>query len=66
MVYVETNEFFNSHGKQPKGRGIWVFEIDGKNYWFSKTGIGMTYGEAKKEAIKIANKVGAFRVKVIP
>lgn len=50
---VRTSKYFFSHGKQPKGRGLWMFE----------NGVGTTicfhgtYTQAKKEAQKVMSGV---------
>jgi hypothetical protein len=43
--YFKTTEFVMAHSRQPKGRGGWAFEFNGRPPVFSPS---MTYGEAKK------------------
>lgn len=56
-VYVYTNKYVTSHGKEPKGRGCWAFQFGRnaniKDVFFTST---MTYSEAKKKAIEEAVK----------
>lgn len=59
-VEVSTGEYEFSHGHKPRGRGAWAFEIAGEVTFIP--GI-MTYGEAKREAVKIARERGVRRIK---
>jgi hypothetical protein len=45
---ISTTRYARSHGKQPKGKGRWVFEDRSQNVIFSFNGV---YAEAKKAAI---------------
>ena len=59
---VKTNQFFNSHGKQPRGTGNWVFFFgDNENDFFQFNG---SFGDAKKAAVKEATKRGVNTVHV--
>lgn len=45
MVRFSTREFFRSHGKEPRGRGSWAFQVeDTTKVVFSPS---MTFSEAK-------------------
>lgn len=41
----DTSKFYNSHLRQPKGTGYWIFECQGKRYETYGR-----YGDAKKAA----------------
>ncbi len=58
---LETNEYEASHGKKPRGFGLWWFEIN--NEYHSVTGV---YGAAIRQAAKIAKATGATVVRVLP
>lgn len=67
-VTVETREFTNSHGRNPKGFGCWMFAFgnnpDDMATWASFTG---TFAEAKKQAVKVArSQEGVNTVHVLP
>lgn len=68
-VRIDTNEYQNSHGKTPKGRGSWIFAFDGEDdtkdsdKWFTANG---TYAEALKAAKAEGKKRGAKTIKVMP
>ena len=50
---VKTNKYFAAHGKQPKGKGLWMFENSvGTTMCFNGT-----YTQAKKEAQKVMSGV---------
>jgi hypothetical protein len=59
-VTVETNEFVRAHGKEPKGFGLWAFEIAGVQHHFTGT-----FSEAKRKARTAAYAVGATEIKVL-
>jgi len=44
---IDTSRFFNSHLKQPKGHGLWMFEDKTGDIVFEHTG---NYSKAKKAA----------------
>jgi len=58
---VSTTEYRFSHGKEPRGSGLWWFEIDGESV--SYTG---SYAVAKDSAIRYARTKSASVVKVLP
>ena len=60
-IRVSTREYEFSHGKQPKGRGHWAFQI-GERVGF----IDGTYTEAKKLAGKQAKQEGVEIIEVLP
>lgn len=57
---VLTSEYVFAHGKNPKGFGNWMFRLGVGLYFQSRT----TYGEAKKFALKEANRLGVLYVKL--
>lgn len=60
-IDVSTTKYELSHGHKPRGRGSWAFEIAGETVWIPGS---MTYGDAKREAVKIARERGEHRIKV--
>ena len=72
-VTVSTAEYRNSHGKEPRGYGIWMFvsrdveDVGGvisrasKSGWVEFTG---TYGTARKQAVAVARKEGVREIRV--
>lgn len=60
-VTINTNHFEWSHGRKPKGYGLWWFATDlGPD--FSFTG---SYGQAKRYAVTVAKQQGAAVVFVL-
>ena len=64
---VSTSEYRFSHGGAPRGRGAWRFGLRFYGAWhdFAPRGL-LLYSEAKNDALKMARKVGADAVKVLP
>lgn len=67
-IRVDTTPFTISHAKDPKGSGWWAFVFDKKdvntmNDMFSFSG---SYGEAIKQAKKVAKEKGANIIYVLP
>jgi hypothetical protein len=62
-VEVNTRTYEFSHGKLPRGRGYWAFEINGETLWSNPH---QPYGEAVSDARKVAVIRGAREVKVLP
>lgn len=63
---VETSTYEFSHGRKPKGYGLWLFGLTFSGpsvQTFSHTG---NYGDAKKAAVKAASEQGANAVEVLP
>jgi hypothetical protein len=72
-VTVSTAEYRNSHGKEPRGYGIWMFVISGvedvggvisrasKSGWVEFTG---TYGTARAKAVALAKTEGVREIRV--
>lgn len=58
---VFSRGYYLSHGKNPRGYGLWWFEAAGKTYSFN----GM-FAEAKKAAVIWARAIGANAVYVLP
>lgn len=61
---VVTSHYIMSHGKNPGGRGHWIFGIgsrDSKDHFT----VNDNYAEARKKAIEVAKKQGASRVFVM-
>ena len=61
QVQVLRNRYYFVHGKAPRGRNFWVFEIGDTH-----TGYMGPYKEAKKFAIKEAQRRNVLQIKVLP
>lgn len=61
-VSVNTRKYYTVHLKEPKGTGMWMFQIGDKVEQFSN----MKYADAKKEAIKIAKERKVSEVIPLP
>lgn len=59
-IEVRNDEYRFYYGKQPSGRGNWLFDIGGKQYSFNGK-----FSEASKQAKKIAQEEGQRRIKVL-
>lgn len=59
-IRVNITPFRTSHGRLPRGRGLWAFSIGGEEHFLP----GM-YTQAKKTAIRIAASSGVRIVKVL-
>jgi hypothetical protein len=64
---VENTNYIATHGKAPKGKGRWLFDIGAKGAWtvFDPM-VAMSLGEAKKLALREARALGADAVQVAP
>lgn len=52
---VNTNKFEAAHGKKPRGRGCWMFELSGHLRGGTEEFMtGGTYAEAKQKAMQEA------------
>ena len=58
---ADTNQYQASHCKQPRGWGLWVFQVGGEEFRY-----GGFYSEAKKAAFQIARTRGERVVVVLP
>ena len=66
QIRVETNLYFNSHAKEPRGFGGWWFQFEMGGVDFMQFEFTGSYTDAKKAArIKAANN-GATVVRVLP
>ena len=63
-VRVDTNRYYVSHLKQPRGGGWWMFQI-GKGGEEKSFGTH-SYGVAKQKAINYAAEKGISHVIVLP
>lgn len=59
---VVTSKYERTHGKMPRGYGMWIFEAE-DGTWYEELG---TYTEAKKTAIKKAKADGKQYLKTMP
>ena len=60
---VDRSKYHNTHLKNPRGYGHWVFKFRPGSGDFHFTGV---FGDALKAAQKQASKRGAYRVIVMP
>jgi hypothetical protein len=60
-IQFNTTEFEFAHGKKPRGYGSWAFNF-GRGAEFIPG--SMTFGEARKAAVKIARERGVDVVEV--
>jgi hypothetical protein len=63
---VYTHRYESSHGRTPRGRGLWIFWLEwlcSPTRAFQFTG---SYGEAKKAVLAEARKEGAISIHVMP
>jgi hypothetical protein len=65
---IETANYENSHGRKPRGRGVWMFEMieftyNAKPTLFQASG---TYSEALRLAKKEARNLGTSTITVCP
>lgn len=63
MVSFSTSQYQFSHGKMPRGTGMWAFEFAGVTVFAPGT---MSFAEAKKWATAEAKTRGVSTVKVMP
>lgn len=61
-VIVDTSGFVAAHMREPRGRGLWAFEIGGQEFR-ARPGL---YSSAKKDAEKLARSRGVGRIYVLP
>ena len=61
MVTIRTSQYVFSHGREPRGWGMWVFEIDGERFCHAGK-----YSDAKKSAVAMARVRNATTVTVMP
>ena len=65
-IEFTTNEYMKAHGREPRGRGSWWFNIDGKEFCAFGT---LTEAKAacRREARRIAEDPDqALRIKIMP
>lgn len=62
LTRVETSDYVNAHGKEPKGRGHWMFEI-GSEEWEAKG--TQNYGQAVLNAKQYARQHGVTVISVM-
>lgn len=48
-IEIDTSKFVNSHGRDPKGRGNWWFEIFNRQYFYSDAPYGQAIKAARNE-----------------
>jgi len=58
---IEKNQYIFSHGKAPRGYGMWAFEVADREYFYTGN-----FAEAKKEAFKEARNQGVSEIVILP
>lgn len=65
-VSVNTSKYVNSHGKDPRGYGVWGFEILNETYFYTGA-YGQVVSRAKREAcIQFTKLSTAGQIYVLP
>lgn len=62
---VCTENYVATHGKAPKGFGLWFFSL-GRNGSWTDVSTTASYTDAKKWAVKQARELGCTEVVVLP
>jgi len=62
VMTVDTSKYKGVHGKEPKGNGMWAFEVGGEEIF---TPSKMSYADAKKWASEKAKEKGVNVVNVL-
>lgn len=62
-VLVEPSRYVRVHGKKPKGRGVWAFEINSENIFTPRAmqysdAVKWIKDEAKKKGISVVYTLG--------
>jgi hypothetical protein len=68
-VSLNTREYVNAHGKEPRGRGTWIFELRGslrRNDSEFASNPMQKYSEAIADARRLAVSRGATEIVVKP
>lgn len=60
-VQVDTREYENSHAREPRGRGGWMFRIGIHERTFSGT-----YQQARHDAKRFASELGVTIIVTLP
>lgn len=67
MIPVRTDRYEAAHGKKPRGRELWLFEImvngPEASVWFEAYG---SFREARRKAVAEAKRIGGHIVIVGP
>ena len=69
-IEVDTTQYEFSHGKKPRGEGLWIFSlvgrtVDGRRFEQYERFFGK-YGDTKRQAITAARAAKAEVVLVMP
>ena len=61
MIRTDTREYVNSHGHEPHGTGLWLFQATGTDGMGAWTDLGVievntSYGKARTEAVRQARR----------
>ena len=70
-ISIDTHEYLNSHGREPRGRGLWLFSIGIDGQWKEvRSSIWTPYAQARRDAVQLARAWGRdasfVTVKVLP
>lgn len=73
-MIVDKNEYVQSHGKNPRGKGYWAFKISEQTFWFpcfpdntkmDSLSNAILYSEAVQLASKKAKELNVKKIKVL-
>lgn len=65
---IQTQTYKNTHSRQPRGTGIWIFELSFQGGHSEQQLFGSTnYGRAKSQVLAYAKRIGGVRrIDVMP
>jgi hypothetical protein len=66
QVSISTTEYQFSHGRSPRGRGSWAFQIGDSTSNVFWSAANQLYSDALKVAARVAVHERAWFVKVLP
>lgn len=61
---VDTTEYEWAHGKKPRGPGLWWFYARREDGQAFQRSFNMSFGEARKAAVRWAKRLGAWSVEL--
>lgn len=66
-MHFSTSNYHFTHGRNPRGRGHWAFDIGGEVVWAmdQNRNMTLTYSEAKRAVTPIAKAAGITSITVL-
>lgn len=61
IITVRTHQYQASHGRKPRGTGLWAFLLHGVEFCFTGT-----YSQAKAQAVAAAKRLQVHTIDVLP